>query len=67
MDRSLLSARSALGRRIDGVREVKARKRRALVDSGRTLAIEPHPASIQDRDGSGPLLRASHSLSVSVH
>jgi putative transposase len=33
------------------------RKRHALVDTdGRGLVIEPHPASVQDRDGNGPLL-----------
>jgi hypothetical protein len=26
------------------------------------LLLEPHPASIQDRDGGGPLLRASRAL-----
>jgi transposase len=29
---------------------------------GRGLVIEPHPASIQDRDGGGPLLRASRRI-----
>ena len=29
---------------------------------GRGLMIEPHPASIQDRDGGGPLLQASRRL-----
>jgi hypothetical protein len=34
-----------------------------LVDAdGRALVIEPHPASIQDRDGGGPLLRAFPAL-----
>jgi len=33
----------------------------ALVDTtdGRGLVIEPHPASVQDRDGGGPLLSLS--------
>ena len=35
-------------------------KRHALVDTdGRGLVLEAHPASIQDRDGGGPLLCAS--------
>ncbi len=34
------------------------RKHHALVDTdGRGLVLEPHPASIQDRDGGGSLLR----------
>ena len=36
------------------------RKRHALVDTdGRALLLVPHPASVQDRDGAGPVLRAS--------
>ena len=36
------------------------RKRHALVDTdGRALTLHTHPASVQDRDGAGPLLRAS--------
>ena len=35
----------------------------AFVDTdGRGLALEPHPASIQDRDGGGPLLRLSRRI-----
>ena len=35
----------------------------ALVDTdGRGLVLEPHPASIQDRDGGRPLLRASRRI-----
>jgi hypothetical protein len=38
-------------------------QRHALVDTdGRCLVIEPHPASIQDRDGGGPLLQASRRI-----
>ena len=38
----------------------EGRKRHALVDTGgRGLVLEAHPASIQDRDGGGPLLCAS--------
>ena len=41
-------------------RRFKGRKRHALVDTdGRGLVLEAHPASIQDRDGGGPLLCAS--------
>ena len=44
----------------DAGNKINARKRDALVDTeGRGLVLEPHPASIQDRDGGGPLLRAS--------
>ena len=36
------------------------RKRHALADTdGRALLIVPHPASVQDRDGAGPVLKAS--------
>jgi Transposase DDE domain len=38
-------------------------KRHALVDTdGRGLVLEPHSASIQDRDGGGPLLQASRRI-----
>jgi transposase len=41
----------------DAGKKVNGRKRHALVDTdGRGLVIEPHPASVQDRDGGGPLL-----------
>lgn len=44
----------------DAGKKIKGRKRHALVDTdGRGLVLEPHPANIQDRDGGGPLLRAS--------
>ncbi len=47
----------------DAGKKVLGRKRHALVDTdGRALLLEPHPASIQDRDGGGPLLQASRSL-----
>ena len=47
----------------DAGKKINGRKRHALVDTdGRGLLIEPHPASIQDRDGGGPLLQASGSL-----
>jgi len=44
----------------DAGKKINGRKRHALVDTdGRSLVLEPHPASVQDRDGGGPLLRAS--------
>ena len=47
----------------DAGKKINGRKRHALVDTdGRGLVLEPHPASIQDRDGGGPLLR-----SLAVH
>jgi transposase len=47
----------------DAGKKVNGRKRHALVDTdGRGLVIEPHPASIQDRDGGGPLLQASRRI-----
>ena len=47
----------------DAGKKINGRKRHALVDTdGRGLLIEPHPASIQDRDGGGPLLQASRRL-----
>jgi transposase len=47
----------------DAGKKVNGRKRHALVDTdGRGLVLEPHPASIQDRDGGGPLLRASRRI-----
>ncbi len=47
----------------DAGKKVNGRKRHALVDTeGRGLVLEPHPASIQDRDGGGPLLRVSRRI-----
>ena len=47
----------------DAGKKVKGRKRHAMVDTdGRALVLQVHPASVQDRDGAGPLLRASRSL-----
>ena len=44
----------------DAGKKINGRKRHALVDTdGRALLIEPHPASIQDRDGGGPVLDIS--------
>jgi putative transposase len=47
----------------DAGKKINGRKRHAPVDTdGRGLALEPHPASIQDRDGGGPLLRVSRRI-----
>jgi len=47
----------------DAGKKINGRKRHALVDTdGRGLVLEPHPASTQDRDGGGPLLRASRRI-----
>ncbi len=47
----------------DAGKKINGRKRHALVDTdGRRLVLEPHPGSIQDRDGGGPLLRASRRI-----
>ncbi|GAB0120390.1 IS5 family transposase [Acidisoma sp. 7E03] len=44
----------------DAGKKVKGRKRHAMVDTdGRALKLQAHAADIQDRDGAGPLLRAS--------
>ena len=47
----------------DAGKKINGRKRHALVDTdGRGLVLEPHPASIQDRDGGAPLLRVSRRI-----
>ncbi|MGH6830624.1 MAG: IS5 family transposase [Methylocella sp.] len=47
----------------DAGKKINGRKRHALVDTdGRALLLEPHSASVQDRDGGGPLLGASRAL-----
>ena len=44
----------------DAGKTIKGRKRHAMVDTdGRVLKLQAHSAAIQDRDGAGPLLRAS--------
>ncbi len=44
----------------DAGKKVLGRKRHAMVDTdGRALKLHAHPASVQDRDGAGPLLKAS--------
>ena len=57
---SVKTAEAGGPRGYDAGKKINGRKRHALVDTdGRGLVLEPHPASIQDRDGGGPLLRAS--------
>ena len=47
----------------DAGKRVNGGKRQALVDTdGRGLALEPRPASIQDRDAGGPLLLVSRRI-----
>jgi transposase len=44
----------------DGGKKINGRKRHAMVDAeGRALKLQAHSAAVQDRDGAGPLLRAS--------
>jgi transposase len=44
----------------DAGKKISGRKRHVMVDTdGRALALQAHAASTQDRDGAGPLLRAS--------
>jgi transposase len=46
----------------DAGKKVSGRKRHAMVDTdGRPLMLQVHPASVQDRDGAVPLLKASRS------
>jgi putative transposase len=46
--------------RYDAGKKIKGRKRHAMVDTdGRAQKLQLHSAAIQDRDGAGPLLRAS--------
>jgi putative transposase len=51
----------------DAGKKINGRKRHALVDTdGRGLIIEPHPASIQDRDGGGPVLDINRLLHCNI-
>jgi putative transposase len=60
---SVRTTESGGPRGFDASKKVKGRKRHALVDTdGRALLLQVHPASIQDRDGAGPLLQASRGL-----
>jgi transposase len=44
----------------DAGKKIKGRKRHVMVDTeGRALKLQVHSAAVQDRDGAGPLLRAS--------
>ena len=44
----------------DAGKKIKGRKRHAMVDTdGRALTLQVHSASVQDRDGAVPLLKAS--------
>jgi putative transposase len=57
---SVKTSESGGPRGYDAAKKVTGRKRHALVDTdGRALLLMPHPASVQDRDGAGPVLRAS--------
>jgi transposase len=47
----------------DAGKKINGRKRHALVDTdGRGLVLVPHPASIQNHDSGGPLLRSSRRI-----
>jgi putative transposase len=60
---SVKTTESGGPRGYDAGKKIKGRKRHALVDTdGRGLIMEPHPASIQDRDGGSALLKASRKL-----
>jgi putative transposase len=64
MDNQSIKTTEAGGPRgYDAGKKTNGRKRHALVDTdGRGLVLEPHPASVQDRDGGGPLLRVSRCI-----
>jgi len=56
---SVTTTESGGVRRYDGGKKIKG-KRHVLVDTdGGALKLQAHAADIQDRDGAGPLLRAS--------
>ena len=57
---SVKTCESGGPRGYDAGKKIKGRKRHAMVDTdGRGLTLDNHPASIQDRDGAPPLMRAS--------
>ena len=57
---SVKTTESGGPRGYDAAKKVMGRKRHALVDTDRrALLLVPHSASVQDRDGAGPVLRAS--------
>jgi transposase len=61
IDRQSVKTTEAGGPRgYDAAKKLNGRKRHALVDTdGRRLVLEPHPASIPDRDGGAPVLQVS--------
>ena len=53
---SVKTTEAGRARGYDAGKKINGRKRHALVDTdGRGLVLEPHPASVQDRDGGGAL------------
>ena len=55
---SVKTSRSGGPRRYDAGKKIKGRKRHILTDTlGLLLAVNVHPASVQDRDGAENLLR----------
>jgi putative transposase len=61
--RSVKTTEAGGPRGYDAGKKINGRKRHALIDTdGPGLVLEPHPASIQDRDGGAPLLRASRRI-----
>jgi putative transposase len=57
---SVKSTEAGGPRGYDAGKKINGRKRHAMVDTdGRALVLQAHPASIQDRDGAVPLLKAS--------
>ena len=57
---SVKTTESGGPRGYDAGKKVLGRKRHAMVDTdGRPLMLQVHPASVQDRDGAIPLLKAS--------
>jgi len=57
---SVKTCESGGPRGYDGAKKITGRKRHALVDTdGRALILFAHSAHIQDRDGAGPILKAS--------
>ena len=57
---SVKTTESGETRGYESGKKIKGRKRHAMVDTdGPALKLQAHSAAIQDRDGAGPLLRAS--------
>ncbi len=51
----------------DAGKKINGRKRHALVDTdGRSLELQVHPASVQDRDGAPTVLQAAHARFPSI-